>query len=163
MKTAVQSLLVILLTLTLAGCTENGQPAMNKTAGSAIAGTIIGAGTGAIIGSTTGNAGRGVAIGGALGGLSGAFLGNKSEKQDKQRQEFDERQRRQQDELDRQRREIEELKRQQSGDGYYRAPGGAPIGGVNTNQVDSYYRTPSSGSSTGNADQQKYDDVYRKY
>lgn len=151
-KKYIKNSLFVLTPLFLFSCAETG---MNKTAGSAIAGTALGAGTGAIIGSTTGNAGRGVAIGAALGGITGALLGNEMDSQDKQRDEYNERQRRQQEELDRQRREIEELKRQQSGDGYYRKP--------SSSNDDSYYRTPSSGGANVSTEQQKYDDVYRKY
>ena len=50
-----------------------GQPANDRAAGTALAGTAVGAGTGAIIGSATNQGGQGAAIGAGVGLLFGAI------------------------------------------------------------------------------------------
>ena len=63
------------LVLAGAGCeTPEGNP--DRTAGGALAGGAIGAGTGAIIGSATRHAGEGALIGGAIGALTGGIIGH---------------------------------------------------------------------------------------
>src|SRR6266849_6431499 len=65
--------LVGFVTLILAGC--SGQPLSTREKGT-LAGGILGAGTGAIIGSAVGAPGPGAAIGGGLGALTGGIIGN---------------------------------------------------------------------------------------
>lgn len=62
-----KTLVILMVGLSLAGCTQTEQ------------GAAIGAGTGAVIGGlATGNA-RGAAVGAAIGGVSGALIGSVSE------------------------------------------------------------------------------------
>src|SRR2546425_12610804 len=66
------------------GCyTPEGRP--DRTAGGALAGGAIGAGTGAIIGSATRHAGEGALIGGAIGALTGAIVGNQIDQSSRER------------------------------------------------------------------------------
>ena len=65
MQTILGGMTVCLL---LAGCTTTQQ--------GAVAGGLIGAGTGAIIGNQTGHAGNGALIGAGVGALSGALVGD---------------------------------------------------------------------------------------
>ncbi len=60
----------------LAGCETMGTAAQSKTTQGTVLGSLLGAGTGAIIGNQTGHAGAGTAIGAGLGALSGALLGH---------------------------------------------------------------------------------------
>ena len=62
-----------ILALLLAGC--SGQPLSTREKG-VLAGGVLGAGTGAIIGSAVGAPGPGAAIGGGLGALTGGIIGN---------------------------------------------------------------------------------------
>jgi outer membrane lipoprotein SlyB len=67
-----------------AGCyTPSGR--QDNTAGGALAGGAIGAGTGAIIGSQSGHAGEGALIGGAIGALSGAIIGGSIDQAQRER------------------------------------------------------------------------------
>jgi uncharacterized protein YcfJ len=59
----------------LAAC-QTPQGETDRTAGGALAGGAIGAGTGAIIGSASGHAGEGALIGGTIGAATGAIVGN---------------------------------------------------------------------------------------
>ncbi|HUJ11774.1 MAG TPA: glycine zipper domain-containing protein [Verrucomicrobiae bacterium] len=75
MRTVSVGLAVMLIGFGLTGCeTPEGQP--DRTAGGALAGGAIGAGSGAIIGSASGHAGEGALIGGAIGALTGGIIGH---------------------------------------------------------------------------------------
>lgn len=68
-------LAIVMTGFVLAGCeTPEGRP--DRTAGGALAGGAIGAGSGAIIGSTSGHAGEGALIGGAIGAVTGGIIGH---------------------------------------------------------------------------------------
>ncbi len=89
-----------------------GQPLSTREKGT-LGGGVLGAGTGAIIGSAVGHPGAGAAIGGALGAGTGMLIGNELQNIEiaqhrSQRQVW--RQRRQ---LRHQRREIERLRAEQ--------------------------------------------------
>lgn len=73
-------LLFLAVVLILAGCESMGP----KTQGGAVAGGLIGAATGGIIGHQMGRGGEGAAIGAAVGALSGGLIGNQLDKIDKQ-------------------------------------------------------------------------------
>ena len=62
----------------LSGC--SGQPLTIREKGT-LAGGVLGAGTGAIIGSAVGAPGAGAAIGGAVGATGGALIGNELQNQ----------------------------------------------------------------------------------
>ena len=69
--------------LIAAGCTTyEGQP--DRTGSGALFGGVLGAGTGAIVGSATGHAGAGALIGGALGALTGGIVGNAMDQQQRE-------------------------------------------------------------------------------
>ncbi len=72
MKTVVVIASAALGVALLTGCTATQE--------GAVAGTAIGAGTGAIIGNQTGHSGGGALIGGAIGAVSGAVIGHEIEK-----------------------------------------------------------------------------------
>jgi len=92
--------------LLVSGC--YGQPLSTREKGT-LAGGILGAGTGAIVGSAVGHPGAGAAIGGALGVGTGMLIGNELQNNEiAQRQVL-----RQQRELRHQRREIEQLRAEQ--------------------------------------------------
>src|SRR5882762_8110539 len=75
-------------------------------------GGLVGAGTGAIIGSAVGRSGAGALIGGPIGLLAGALIGDQLMAQDR-RQDIQQSQiSRNQAEIDRMRREIERLRRE---------------------------------------------------
>ncbi len=76
--------------LVLAGCESLGTAAQSKTNQGAVLGSLLGAGTGAIIGNQTHHAGAGTAIGAALGALGGGLVGHGMEEQSQtvQRQQF---------------------------------------------------------------------------
>jgi hypothetical protein len=75
MKRIAIGLAVLTTGLLLFGCeTPEGQP--DRTAGGALAGGAIGAGSGAIIGSASGHAGEGALIGGAIGAVTGGLIGH---------------------------------------------------------------------------------------
>ncbi|NQU10248.1 hypothetical protein HQ590_05630 [bacterium] len=69
-------LLSVLMAVVLlaAGC-QTPQGDTDYTASGGLAGGLIGAGTGAIIGDQSGHAGEGALIGGAIGALTGALVG----------------------------------------------------------------------------------------
>ena len=73
------------LMLAAAGCeTPEGNP--DRTAGGALAGGAIGAGTGAIIGGASGHhAGEGALIGGAIGALTGGIIGHNIDQTQRER------------------------------------------------------------------------------
>ncbi len=68
----VLTLLALLLTGLMVGCTTTQQ--------GAVAGGAIGAGTGAIIGHQSGHGGEGALIGGAVGAISGGLIGHEIDK-----------------------------------------------------------------------------------
>lgn len=77
-------LLAVFVLLVVTGCAGREMTTTEKTA---LGGALVGAGTGAIIGSTTGRAGAGTAIGAGVGALGGALLGQAIESEAaKQRQ-----------------------------------------------------------------------------
>ncbi len=98
-----------LLALSISGC--SGQPLSTREKGIA-AGGILGAGTGAIIGSAVGAPGAGAAIGGGLGALGGGVIGNELQNQEVSQTQTQSQLSRQQGEIERQRRDIERLKQQ---------------------------------------------------
>jgi len=74
---------LFVVTVALSGCyTPEGQP--DRTAGGALTGGALGAGTGAIIGSASGHAGEGALIGGLLGALTGGVIGNAMDEQQRE-------------------------------------------------------------------------------
>ena len=75
----------------LAGCEQLGTAAQSKTTQGAVLGSLLGAGTGAIIGNQSHHhAGAGTAIGAGLGALGGGLIGHALEEQGStsQRQQF---------------------------------------------------------------------------
>jgi outer membrane protein OmpA-like peptidoglycan-associated protein len=76
-----------------------------------LAGGVLGAGTGAIIGSATGSPGAGAAIGGAIGALGGGLVGDQLQKQEAATEEQGRQLEQQRQELARNRELLEELKR----------------------------------------------------
>ena len=74
-----KKLLFLVLILALAGCESMG----SKTKTGALAGGLIGAGAGGIIGHQTGSGGKGALIGAAIGALSGGLIGNSLDQTDK--------------------------------------------------------------------------------
>lgn len=71
------------LALVAAGCESMGTAMQSKRNQGAVLGSLLGAGTGAIIGNQTGHAGAGTAIGAGLGALGGGLMGNALEEQDR--------------------------------------------------------------------------------
>jgi len=76
-----------------------------------LAGGVLGAGTGAIIGSATGKPGAGAAIGGAIGAIGGGLVGDQLQKQEEVTKEHERQLEQQRQELARNRELLEELKR----------------------------------------------------
>ena len=64
----------------LVGCMDPYAPPGGNTFGSALAGGVIGAGSGALIGSAFGNPAMGAAVGGGAGLLGGALIGSEYER-----------------------------------------------------------------------------------
>ena len=73
MNTILTSTCALVAALTLSNCSGPTGP---DTQRGAVAGALIGAGAGAIIGNQSGRAGEGALIGAAAGGLGGAAIGN---------------------------------------------------------------------------------------
>jgi hypothetical protein len=73
MKTILTPLCALVAALSFSNCSGPTGP---DTQRGAVAGAIIGAGAGAIIGNQSGRAGEGALIGAAAGGLGGAAIGN---------------------------------------------------------------------------------------
>lgn len=67
--------------IALAGCESLGTAAQSKTTQGAVLGSLLGAGTGAIVGNQSDHAGAGTAIGAALGALGGGLVGRALEEQ----------------------------------------------------------------------------------
>ena len=92
--------------------TGSGAPfGVSKSTAGAIVGGILGAGSGAIIGSHKGKAGQGAAIGGGIGALGGYLTGRQIEAQDQALDEQDQLIKQQRQELAKNRKILEELKR----------------------------------------------------
>lgn len=85
---------------------------VSKSTAGAITGAILGAGSGAIIGSHKGRAGKGALIGAGLGAVGGYLTGRQIEAQDQALDVQDQSIKQQQQEIARNREIIEELKRQ---------------------------------------------------
>jgi outer membrane lipoprotein SlyB len=75
MKTILINATCLAFVIALAGC-QTPEGKTDRTATGALAGGVLGAGTGAIIGSATGDAGAGAAIGGILGAITGGVVGH---------------------------------------------------------------------------------------
>ncbi len=73
--------------LLLAGCESMGTAAQSKTTQGAVLGSLLGAGTGAIIGNQTDHAGAGTAIGAGLGALGGGLVGHSMEENSQRTQQ----------------------------------------------------------------------------
>ena len=73
--------------LLLAGCESMGTAAQSKTTQGAALGSLLGAGTGAIIGNQTDHAGAGTAIGAGLGALGGGLVGHSMEENSQRTQQ----------------------------------------------------------------------------
>ena len=78
---------VAAVTLLVSGCESLGTAAQSKTTQGTVLGSLLGAGTGAIIGNQTGHAGAGTAIGAGLGALGGGLLGHAMEENSAQVQQ----------------------------------------------------------------------------
>lgn len=76
MKTGVIVSLVLILVLFTVGCASMGE----KSKTGAIAGGLLGAAVGGIIGHQSGRGLEGAAIGGVVGAVSGGLIGNKMDK-----------------------------------------------------------------------------------
>lgn len=76
--------------IALSGCENIGTAAQSKTTQGAVVGSLLGAGTGAIIGNQSDHAGAGTAIGAGLGALAGGLVGHAMEEKNQaaQQQQF---------------------------------------------------------------------------
>ncbi|HUY19373.1 MAG TPA: glycine zipper domain-containing protein [Candidatus Binataceae bacterium] len=88
-----------------------GQPLSTREKGT-LAGGVLGAGTGAIIGAAVGSPGAGAAIGGGLGAVTGAIVGNEFQNQEVAQGQTRSEIASQQRQIDRQRSQIEQLQQQ---------------------------------------------------
>lgn len=94
------------------GSAGSGVPfGLSKSTAGAIVGAILGAGSGAIIGSHRGKAGPGALIGGGLGAVGGYVVGHQIEGQDQALDEQEQRIAQQRQEIAHNRALLEELKR----------------------------------------------------
>ena len=91
----------------VSGC--YGQPLSTREKGT-LAGGILGAGTGAIIGAAVGHPGAGAAIGGTLGAGTGMLVGNELQNIEVAQRHTRSQLARQQRELEHQRRQIAQLR-----------------------------------------------------
>jgi hypothetical protein len=107
LRTLVKAGAVMPLILMLAGC--SGQPLSTREKGT-LAGGVLGAGTGAIVGSAVGAPGSGAAIGGALGAGTGLAVGNALQNQEVQQKQTGSQISHQQREIEQQRQDIERLR-----------------------------------------------------
>jgi hypothetical protein len=107
LRTLVKAGAVMPLILMLAGC--SGQPLSTREKGT-LAGGVLGAGTGAIVGSAVGAPGSGAAIGGALGAGTGLAVGNALQNQEVQQEQTGSQISHQQREIEQQRQDIERLR-----------------------------------------------------
>jgi outer membrane lipoprotein SlyB len=94
----------------MSGC--YGQPLSTREKGTFVGG-ILGAGTGALIGSAVGHPAAGAAIGGALGVGTGMLVGNELQNNEVRQQYTQHEVSRQQRQLEQQRREMERLRAEQ--------------------------------------------------
>ena len=77
----------VICAIALVGCEGVQTASQSKTVQGAALGSLLGAGTGAIIGNQSGKAGAGTAIGAGLGALGGGLMGAALEAQDKKIQQ----------------------------------------------------------------------------
>jgi outer membrane protein OmpA-like peptidoglycan-associated protein len=103
----------ILISLLLSSCffVSCTQSSYTNTAGGALAGAAIGAGSGAVIGSRSGRAGPGVAIGAGIGALTGALAGSALDRQADSNRELEAHVAKNQALLEENRRLIDELRK----------------------------------------------------
>jgi uncharacterized protein YcfJ len=99
--------IIVAMPILLVAC--SGQPLSTREKGT-IAGGVIGAGSGAIIGAAVGAPGAGAAIGGAIGAGTGALIGNEFQNVEVAQHHTQSQISYQQSELEHQRREIDQLK-----------------------------------------------------
>lgn len=102
-------LALVALPLLLSACA--GQPLSTREKGT-LAGGVLGAGSGAIIGAAVGHPGAGAAIGGGIGAVGGALIGNQLQNNEISQNQTQRAVAHQQGEIARQRAEIEQLKQQ---------------------------------------------------
>ncbi len=91
MNTRAATMVCLVSVVALAGCESMGTAAQSKTTQGAVLGSLLGAGTGAILGNQSHHhAGAGAAIGAGLGALGGGLIGHGMEEQSQaaQRQQF---------------------------------------------------------------------------
>lgn len=86
-STIISGIGVVAVALALSGCETMGTAAQSKRTQGAVLGGLLGAGTGAIIGSQSDHAGAGTAIGAAIGALGGGLIGNALENQEQAAQQ----------------------------------------------------------------------------
>ena len=101
---------VAFVALLQAGC--SGQPLTTREKGT-LAGGVLGAGTGAIIGAAVGHPGAGAAIGGGIGALGGGLIGNELQNREIEEHHLQRQVASQSRQLEQQRRQIEALRQQQ--------------------------------------------------
>lgn len=94
----------------VSGC--YGQPLSTREKGT-IAGGVLGAGTGAIIGAAVGHPGAGAAIGGTIGAGTGMLIGNEFQNIEVAQRHTRSQLARQQREIEHQRREVAQLRADQ--------------------------------------------------
>ncbi len=98
-----------LVAFLLSGCA--GQPLTTREKGT-LGGGVLGAGTGAIIGSAVGHPGAGAAIGGGLGALAGGVVGNELQNREVAEAQLRRQVSSHQRQIEYQRREIEKLRQE---------------------------------------------------
>jgi uncharacterized protein YcfJ len=92
------------------GC--SGHPLTTREKGT-LAGGVLGAGTGAIIGAAVGHPGAGAAIGGGIGALGGGLIGNELQNREVEEHHLQHQVASQGRQIEQQRRQIENLRQQQ--------------------------------------------------
>ena len=101
---------VALVVVVFGGC--SGQPLTTREKGT-LAGGVLGAGTGAIIGAAVGHPGAGAAIGGGIGAVGGGLIGNELQNREIEEHHLQHQVASQGKQIEQQRRQIEELRLQQ--------------------------------------------------
>jgi uncharacterized protein YcfJ len=99
--------IILAMPILLVAC--SGQPLSTREKGT-IAGGVLGAGSGALIGAAVGAPGAGAAIGGVIGAGTGALIGNELQNVEVSQHHTQAQISYQESELARQRREIDQLK-----------------------------------------------------
>ena len=88
MRTQAGVVCMVVLATMASGCESMGTAAQSKTTQGAVLGSLLGAGTGAIIGNQEGHhAGAGTAIGAGLGALGGGLIGHAMEENSQRAQQ----------------------------------------------------------------------------